>query len=262
MSFDPGDVWRPTVEVRDSSGNLTSATVTILITSPSGVTSSPAVSGSGGTYTADVPLTEAGQWQAKWTVSGAVTAVEYQTTLVRRAGSNPIGVEEVKNRLHKSVTKHLDDNRISDMLDAAIAEYEQWVGPVTGSVTELYSGGGTTLVLSSPNVAQITALSYTDGTSVNVADLDLNTATGVLGWGYGTTGRFTGGVRNVQVTYTVGPLPANHREAIIADVAGYFNATQRGPQPLSAEEGYGSDWNAHPTVLFPRIRALAGPSVA
>jgi hypothetical protein len=177
-----------------------------------------------------------------------------------------ITVAEVKTRLNKTLT--VDDDEIQDMIDAAEAEYERLIGPLAGSVTEKHNGGGTSIVLRSANVSAITAASYADGTTITVADLDLDTSTGIVYWGYNTAGSFTFGSRNVSITYAVGSLPADHRETIIADVAGYFEVTQRGGgslRPAFPGEGeYEAAYAATPAVLFPRIAALAKsyPSVA
>jgi hypothetical protein len=259
LSFDPGDLWRPILEVRNN-GTLTDATVTVSVTSPSGDVTNPSTTRSSlGTYTADVPLDEVGQWTAAWTVAGTVTGFEEQSVYVRRLGSKVVSVTDVRDRLNKSLT--VDDDEIDAMIDAAIAEYETYVGPVSGSVTEKFDGGTGWLLLGSPNVSALTEAVYSDGTVIDVADLDLDTRTGIVRWGYNTAGVFTYGSRNVTVTYTVGALPANHRETIIADVAGYFAATQRGPAGLPGE-GYEAGYAANPLVMFPRIRALAAPSLA
>lgn len=173
---------------------------------------------------------------------------------------------EAKLRLNKTTT--VDDTELQAMLDAAEAEYVELIGPLTGTVVEKASGGHALIILSDPRATALTSVVYDDGTVVDVADLDLDTSTGILHWGYNTAGSFTYGSRNVTVTYTVS-LPANHREAIIADVAGYFAATQRGSSsagPRLPGEGYGDAYEApgSPLTLFPRIRALAErmPSIA
>jgi hypothetical protein len=259
VSFDPGDLWRAVLEVRDGDV-LTDADVEVEVTSPSGDVTTPSVTGtSTGVYTADVPLDEPGRWLATWTVSGAVTGVETQSAYVRRLGSNVVSLDDVKARLNK--TLNVDNDEIEAMIDAAIAEYEQWVGPVSGTRTDVLDGGGTSLLLSTANPGSLVSLTYADGTAVDTADVTLDTTTGLVFWNYNTAGRFSGGSRFVTVQYTVGPVPANHREAIIADVAGYFEATQRGPAALPGE-GYEAAFNSTPLVLFPRIRALAVPSIA
>jgi hypothetical protein len=262
VSYDPGDLWTAELTVKDADGVLTAATVTVSVTSPTGTVTTPTVdTATTGVYTADIPLTEAGTWLATWTVAGALTGVEKQTTYVRRWGG-VVNVSEVRAALNKTLT--VDDPEIERMIDAALAEYEQVVGPVSGSVTEKVSGGRTSIVLRNPSVSEITAAAYTDGTTITLADLDLDTSTGMLHWGSGTAGYYTSGTRNVEITSTAGGLPANHREAVIADVAGYFAATQRGggAGPSFASEGYEAPISLNPLVLFPRIRALAVPGIA
>lgn len=177
-----------------------------------------------------------------------------------------VDVEDVKARLGKSLS--VDDGEIEDMIDAAEAEYAELIGPLSGTVVEKHHGGGASIILRNPQASEITAAEYADGTEITLADLDLDTSTGIVHWGYDTVGLFTYGSRNVTITYTVS-LPANHREAIIADVAGYFAATQRGGggrgtafPSEAAVDAY--DAVGGPITLFPRIRALAerAPSIA
>ena len=178
-----------------------------------------------------------------------------------------VTLAEVKLRLNKSGST--DDTELQQMIDAAEAEYAEWVIGVKGqtpiastSVVQRFNGGTSSLVLRAPHVSAITAASYTDGSTLTYTDLDLDTATGIVYWLYNTAGYFTWGTRNVTITYTLGTLPANHREAIIADVAGYFQATQNGPVGLPGDEGYQEAFSGTPVTLFPRIRALAMPSIA
>lgn len=253
---DIGDVVTFDFEVRVDNV-LTNATVTLTVTLPDGTTTSPSVSSTGtGKYTASYLTTQNGRHTYRWSATGAATAADSGVFWVG-AG---VTVQMVKDRLDKTLT--VDDAEIETMLDAALVEYETWVGPVAGTVVENHNGGGTSLVLRSPQVSAITAATYSDGTTITLTDLDLDTATGIVHWGYGTAGYFTGGNRNVVLTYTVGAVPANHREAIAADVAGYFAATQQGPTGPEDDLGYTAAWRGAPAVMFPRIRALAGPSVA
>lgn len=252
MPYDVGDVWDPQLTVKNAAEVLTAATVTLSVTSPSGTVTTPTTAtASTGVYTATVPLTESGRWLAVWTVSGALTGVETQSAYVRRLGANIIPLDFAKARLNKVATA--DDDELAEMLDAAIAEYETYFGPVSGTVTETFDGGGTTLVLRQP-VSAITAASYDSGDTLTYTDLTVEN--GIVRWGYSTAGRFNYG--RVSITYAVPALPANHREVIIADVAGYFATTQRGALGLLAEgEGYEQAAAVTPLTLFPRIRELA-----
>lgn len=169
---------------------------------------------------------------------------------------------EVRAVLNKTLT--VDDAEIQDRIDEAEAEYAEFVGPLSGEVTETVDGGRASIVLASRHVAAITAAAYADGTTIDVDDLVLDTRTGIVHWGYGTAGWFTWGTRNVTLTYTVASLPANHRSAIIHDVAGLFAVTQRGGTGAAfpGEDTFEDVAATSPLVLFPRIRALAVPSIA
>ena len=171
-------------------------------------------------------------------------------------------LSDLKDRLNKTVTA--DDAELGQMIDAAVAYYARMIGPLTGTVTQTFDGGRTSLILDA-RAAAITSAAYSDGTAIDVADLTLDTSTGILHWGYNTAGLFSYGARNVTVTYTI-TLPADHRETIIADVAGYFAATQRGggQGPSFSSEGYELPYQQNPMMLFPRITALAAqyPSIA
>ena len=229
------------------------------------------VAGSGSSYTASwlagtAPATPATRY-LKFTieVSSGVFDVDADDDVsfvdaVADLSEITVTIAEVKARLNKTLT--VDDAEIEDMILAAEAEYRAWVGPISGTVVEKHDGGRSLIVLRSANVSEVTAATYTDGTVIDVDDLDLDTLTGIVRWDYNTAGYFTAGHRNVSLTYTLAALPANHREAIIADVAGYFQATQNGPVGLPGDEGYQEAWNTTPVTIFPRIRALAVPSIA
>ena len=168
-----------------------------------------------------------------------------------------IPLSDVKARLNKTLT--VDDVELQDMLDAAEAYYADLFGAV-GTSTLRYDGGP--VIVLPVNTTAVTAVGYTDGTFVDLDDLDFDPASGLLRY------PFTWGSRNLSVTFTTA-LPAHHREAILADVAGYFAATQRGGgtvAPRFPGEGYGEAYDSPgaPLTLFPRIAALAAqyPAIA
>lgn len=178
-----------------------------------------------------------------------------------------IEVSEVKDELRKSSNITVDDDRIQTMIDAAEAAYTRYVGPLSGTVTETVDGGGTSIVLGNPTVSAITSAVYADGTVIDVGDLDLDTRTGIVYWGYNTAGRFSYGARNVTLTYTIGSLPADHRKVIVEEVASWFRMTQRAGGTRAAFPGDGDDYmsaalTASPLTIFPRIMALAAPAIA
>lgn len=172
-----------------------------------------------------------------------------------------LSVADVKTRLNK--TTAVDDIELQAMLDAAEAEYAAWVGPIVGD-TYRYDGTRTIIL---PRNATVTAVAYPDGTPIPLADLFHNRNSGVLDWAPYRTSTSTymvwdGALTVIDVTFAV-TLPPHHREAILADVAGYFAATQRGNSGGALPPGYesGLEDRTTPITLFPRIRAL-GSSLA
>ena len=171
-----------------------------------------------------------------------------------------ISPADVRPRLNKTVAT--DDDEIQEMIDAAEAEFEELIGPLAVTpYTEQHAGP---VALLQRPVAAVQSVVDLYGTAVLPSEYSLNAAAGILT--IGRAGSFT-------VTYTVGydVLPANYREVIIADVAGYFSRTQRGgsanrpafPGDEFAESpaGFGSG----PVSMWPRIAALAarkGPVLA
>jgi hypothetical protein len=164
MSFDIGDEVLLTWPLTDTDGTPQDATTVVLtVTAPDGTISTPTVAHpSTGTYTATVTPGSAGMWGFRWQATGSGVAAEDGAFLVRRQGSNVVPLQMVKDRLNKTLPSVPGDNEIQDMIDAALAEYEEFVGPVSGTVTETFDGGGTTLVLRQP-VNAITAASYDSG---------------------------------------------------------------------------------------------------
>jgi hypothetical protein len=259
--YDIGDVATLDFTVTLDGALVDPTTVTLTVTDPDGTETTPTPTHvSTGTYTFPQPVTAAGTWTYQWATTGVGQTSEsgdFEALTAELSGL----LRDTKERLNKTLA--VDDEEIVKMLRSALVEYAEWVGPV-GDVTETFSGGTDRLVLRAPKVAEITAAGYADGSVIDVADLLVDN--GIVYWGYGTAGFFTWGTRNVTVSYTVGPLPLNHRETIVADVAGYFEATQGGTSSNAAAfPGEGFDeapYRTSPMVLFPRIRALAPTRVA
>ncbi len=209
-------------------------------------------------FTGTYPLTlPAGRFYLRHvftTIGGAtVTDDDDELLLVQASGTVaatavPLGL--VKKRLNKQAT--VDDAELLDMLQAAEAEYVEHVGPLL--TTTMPAEEHTGKVLRLRHTPVVAVLSVTQN-GLAVTGWTLNADAGLLTTPY--AGTFT-------VIYTAGydVLPANIRELIAADVAGYFAATQRGGgavRPGFPGEGYTDAYDAPgmPLTLFPRIQALA-----
>lgn len=167
--------------------------------------------------------------------------------------------DDVRPRLNKTST--IDDDELQDMIDAAEAEFAELIGPLeVTSYTEEYAGP--VVLLKFPVVAVASVTSYY-GTLLASADYTLTASSGVL------TLPCHGGPYAVVYTAGHAVLPANYREVIIADVAGYFAATQRGGGTIRpAFPGEAADiepGTTFPLSPWPRIAALAkrlNPAIA
>ena len=104
-------------------------TVTLTITDPTGVTSTPSVTHAGtGTYTATVPATLDGIWVYKWVGTGTASDVQEGTFTVGPSALNQnyCSVEELKSRL--GITDTADDFELT----RAVAEASRYVDEITG----------------------------------------------------------------------------------------------------------------------------------
>lgn len=165
-------------------------------------------------------------------------------------------LSDVKQSLN--ITSGTDDAELQDLLDDALAEYAKYVRPLPGTVSVTVSGGRAVTILPAGSTA-VTAAVYSDGTVIDVTDFDVSDS-GLLHWpGWAAYGR-----RNITLTVTVGDMPGNHRRAILFDVQELWTRTQRGggtARPSFGGEGFTDLDTGLPLTLFPRIRALAPPTV-
>lgn len=167
-----------------------------------------------------------------------------------------VTLPEVKSALNKKLST--DDGELTRLIDAAEALYARKVRPLPGARTVRLSGGAREYPL--PGASSVDSATYgVGGPAIDLTGIDFDPDSEVV-----YAPRWVGGTRNVVLTYTAGPLPLHHREAIIADVAGLWTSTQRGGGP--ARPSFGGEGFAEPVegargpvVLFPRIEALAPP---
>lgn len=221
-------------------------TGTLTVTRPDGTVVIASVTGEAGNQAALFEADQAGEWTALWESDSSGQYVE----TFRVGVDTGVTLDHVKAALNK--TNSNDDEELQRILDAALAEYEEFVGPLPGPATQSSATGGV-IVLRSSRAASVQSVTSTYGAAQTFTLAD----GGVLSTGYGP----------VVISYTVGPLPLNHVQTIIADVAGLFAATQRGggaTAPRFPGEGYAEPLSqpGRPVVLFPRIRALAPMGIA
>ena len=163
-----------------------------------------------------------------------------------------VNLLDLKLALGLDVALDDDDYELQTKIDAAEAEYAEHVRPLPGS----YTRTGMLPLFLPRDVATVTA-TVGAGSSLPVVH---DKTTGMVD-GYGFYARAWA----VTLTYTVGPVPDNHLEAITADIAELWDRTQRtggsAGRPGYAPEGLGAGPGPRPVTMYPRIRALAGPIV-
>jgi hypothetical protein len=179
-----------------------------------------------------------------------------------------VTVATVKARLNKTLT--VDDAEIQEMLDAAVAEYESLIGPTSATThgphvvtPRVLSDGLAGFFTPVTPLVSLTSVTDRHGTAVAAGDFVISDVES------GQVRPASGGVLSfatswpspLVVTYVAGGLTANRREVIVADVAGYFAATQRGSTvgalPAGAGGFYATEGSSAPLESFPRIKALA-----
>lgn len=139
--------------------------------------------------------------------------------------SATLTLEEAK--AHLNITTDEFDFELDAVLDAAEAAVASRVGgPITADErTARIAGCSYTLILPSAPVASITALADTDGTTVDVDDLTLNSDVGTVEY---TDGTWFGATR-YDVTYQAGwSTPPDDVVFAIKELVRHLWKTQRG----------------------------------
>ena len=122
---DVGDRMAVRYESRNPDGVLTNATVTLAVTDPAGVVTNPSVTNtSTGVYDATFDLNAVGLWRWKWTASGAVVDVAYDSIAAQDpAPGIYAALAELKERLG-GITDGNDDDRFRSALMSASREID------------------------------------------------------------------------------------------------------------------------------------------
>lgn len=165
-----------------------------------------------------------------------------------------VTVAEVKT--HLNITGGSSDTELQTFLDSAEALISRRVGPLTSTATTYRVDGGTdTLSLPVTPAISLTSVTPVNGTALTLADLDLDTATGLvryLAGGTFTAARYT-------VVYNAGraSVPDDLKMAV-KELVRHLWRTQRG----SAVRPGSSDSDRVPGWLVPyAVAELLAPHV-
>jgi hypothetical protein len=196
-------------------------TVVATVTDPLGAVTTPAVTGSAGSYTATVPaVATAGTWLVRWTATGTGVAwvAEDQFT-VRAAGiMQVVDLASVKAHLNIPAANTASDAELQGFILAAGDLARDRVGPILPEQhTEWHNGGTETIVVDWLPVYSITSVTeYVSASTWNLTYQPLGSSTDAYGYTYdldtgqitrratGGAVRFPDGIKNVRVVYSAG----------------------------------------------------------
>lgn len=245
MAFDLADIVPLSVEIRDSANALANAgaiALTITLPDQSTVTPTPA-NPSTGKYTYDYATTQAGRHTARWVATGANASAFSDAFDVRE--STPayiVSLADAKAHLNMSTTDRDRDEELRRFIEGSTVIIEDKVGPVVvRSYTERHPSGDVLLLRKTPVVSLASVVPWlTSGTTYAVADLKVDTTTGIVERLNG--GSFTGGP--FGVTYKAGRtvIQANITQASLDLIRINFRSQQGGRSMFDEDGEFNRDY--------------------
>lgn len=240
--YDIGDIVPLGLSVTDAAGQpANGGSVTLTVGLPDGTTATPTVTpGDTGQYSADYTATLEGLHTVSWVVTGANATAYRDVFNVREITEQALALAEARKQLRLTTTDRDDDLRL--FIAAATIAVEDHTGRklVRRTVTEKHYNVRGTLILNRTPVFTLTAVSTVDAaTTWTVADLDVDTDTGIV---RARTGPALFG--DLQVTYLPGVavVPANKLLAVriitehLWQTMRPFSTSAATPGPASLED--------------------------
>lgn len=167
-----------------------------------------------------------------------------------------LNITEAKAYLN--ITTSASDAVLTGIIAAAEAAIGNKVGPLQPVTRTVRAAGGSTLILPSP-IGDITAISDAGGSAVDVADLYVDQAAGVI---YPTQGGYLGsGWYDVTYEHGHDPCPADLLLAV-KELVRHLWTTQRGPsrRPGSTDSEATANTIPGAAYLLPfRVSELIAP---
>lgn len=238
MAFDLGDVVPLTIDITDITGHLADAGAVVLtIGLPDGTSVTPSVlNPSTGRYQVDYPTTQAGPHSVRWVATGANASAHTDAFDVRPGTPGYIiSLASAKTQLKIPQSDTSQDEQLREFVEATayVIENHRKEVIVRRTVIEdhFIRESASKLLLRLTPVISLGAVTTVDGgTSWNVADLHVTSATGlVVGKSSMGTVSFIG---NIQVTYVAGRtiIPANYTLAARIIVQHLWETTRGNPR--------------------------------
>lgn len=272
MSYTVGAQVDLSTTVKDSSGTLVNATISLVVTKPDGTTTSPSVANpSTGVYTASISATLAGPWLYVWTASGAAVGVDDGQFEVTAQALRIVSLADVKRHMNMSLTDTTNDDEVQDFIDAAQALIEREIGPVVPKTyTERHNGGRCRINVDHGPIVSITSITeYYYGSLLHVLTSNEYVVDYTAGYidrtlPSGMRFDFQGSINDVVIVYVAGrivPVGANVRLGAKELTAHLWRNTQLG-RTRRSRSGSATDDDSAPIGLgfsMPaRVRELIG----
>ena len=241
-----------TGDVRPTSSTLAAPTPVLTVTAPDGTSSTPAVSGAPGAYTASYTLTQTGRYLERWVNSGGV-----QSDIVNTLPADPgflVSLAEVKLALNKSTTA--DDDELRAYIAAATSPIEALGGAVlTRTLVWADDGGRCSITLPHQPVTSITSV-VENNVTVPASGYVLHQRSGVLD-------RLAGfqpmpwrpGRQNITITYVIGTgiVPWHVNIAARELVRHWWQYSQQSGRPqwgaMDGADNVGNSLGVPPSVI-------------
>ena len=229
--IDLGSVYQVAVDVVDASGAPANPdTATLTITLPDDSTVSPAVPAptTAGQLRVNYTTTQAGRHLWRMVTTNPITAYTEIFDVRDQAPVAIVSLADAKKQLNIASTETRDDDELRGFITGASLAVERELGRIVArrSFTErrTTNGDGQVLLSNVPVLALTSAVSSDGSTTWNVANLDLDNATGLVGVKSGPP--LSG---DVDVTYTAGLriVPDDYQLATLI-VVQHLWETQRG----------------------------------
>ncbi|MFF5029245.1 hypothetical protein ACFY2J_34180 [Streptomyces collinus] len=260
-----------------------SPAVTLTVTSPTGVVTTPtATSAGGGQYVAAVPaVSAAGTWLYRWTATG--TGVGYVSE--GQFQVRPLGIEQVVDL--RSVKAHLNLPETDTSQDAELQGFILAAGDLARDVvgpllpeqhTEWHDGGSPAITLEwLPLVSVQSVTEYVSASTWVLTEQPLGTSTDAYGYtvdldrgqiarrATGGAVCFPAGTKNVKVVYTAGraggAIPWTVRLGALELIRHLWQLTQQGGRPRFGGAALDSESGGVPTgfALPQRVLELWQP---
>jgi uncharacterized phiE125 gp8 family phage protein len=258
-----GQVALPLTVTDATTALVDAATVVMTVTLPDGTTTTLSLAGatvtrtSTGTYVAYYTTIQAGRHTWSAATTAPVTQSPPDAFMVGALADAPIvGLGDIRE--HLAITTNGTDAILLTLGQRASDLCENKTGQIWRRTTitgELYSGGGSALILQKPPASSITTVVET-GVTLTSSDYTLDPSGGMLYRGPTRSGMlWLWGRSNISLTYVAGPpggiVPDDLAHSVLELIAHFWDVRRGGSQTRRGA-GAVDDWDPRQGFTVPR----------